>query len=468
MASQRSRRSRAIAALERAPDEAVAAVVELLEAYGPEPTAAALAEASAWNAATSAERRRTLIEQSITREEAAGILGVSAQSVSAMLKRGDLAGLKDGRQWRLPRWQFDPESESGALPGLRGVLAAFPASIGALSRWIQIENPDLGGISPQAALRRGRVADVLGLINMLSASRRDRSGRLPPVDACVTIGHMLGRNPLIADRIGPYYVYLLIDPRDGKPFYVGKGTRDRFLSHGELARRPPLEESLIEFDADATKKEREDRISRIREIRAQGQEPQVAFARTKIETELEAYLVEAALIDTLDRYSGHLVNGVRGHHTPEGFVTLHDLEVELTTDVVTTKTPAILIVLFDWVDHFDPETGRAGHGFRSSMTPDDLLQSVRAWWPFSLEKAQRYQYAVAVHDGITRGVWEIVPGSWQSSPRPESRPKWCFSGREATPEIREQFVGRVGRRFPTLRPDGKHVFGRGSSFAYWP
>lgn len=226
------------------------------------------------------------------------------------------------------------------------------------------------------------------------------------------------RNPLIADWIGPYYVYLLVDPRDGKPFYVGKGTRDRFLSHGEIARRP-LEESLIEFDPAATPKERKDRISRIREIRAQGQEPEVAFARTKIETELEAYRIEAALIDTLDRYGGHLVNEVRGHHTPQGFVTLHDLEVELTTEIVTTKTPAILIVLFPWVDHFDPETGRAGHGFRSSMTPDELLQSVRAWWPFAIEKAQRYQYAVAVHDGITRGVWEIVPGSWQS--RPEGR-----------------------------------------------
>jgi hypothetical protein len=30
-----------------------------------------------------------------------------------------------------------------------------------------------------------------------------------------------------------YYVYLLIDPRDGKVFYVGKGKGGRCFDHGE-------------------------------------------------------------------------------------------------------------------------------------------------------------------------------------------------------------------------------------------
>jgi hypothetical protein len=34
-----------------------------------------------------------------------------------------------------------------------------------------------------------------------------------------------------------WYVYVLIDPRDGKPFYVGKGTGDRMHNHESMVRR---------------------------------------------------------------------------------------------------------------------------------------------------------------------------------------------------------------------------------------
>ena len=44
----------------------------------------------AWNVATGNDRRRALIEHSLTRRDAAARLGVSAQAVSDMLERGDL------------------------------------------------------------------------------------------------------------------------------------------------------------------------------------------------------------------------------------------------------------------------------------------------------------------------------------------------------------------------------------------
>lgn len=36
-----------------------------------------------------------------------------------------------------------------------------------------------------------------------------------------------------------FYVYHLIDPRDGEPFYVGKGKRDRIEAHEKEARLDP-------------------------------------------------------------------------------------------------------------------------------------------------------------------------------------------------------------------------------------
>ena len=41
--------------------------------------------------------------------------------------------------------------------------------------------------------------------------------------------------PEVAERMGPFYVYALVDPRDDAVFYVGKGTGQRLLSHGREA-----------------------------------------------------------------------------------------------------------------------------------------------------------------------------------------------------------------------------------------
>ncbi len=46
--------------------------------------------------------------------------------------------------------------------------------------------------------------------------------------------------PEVAERIGPFYVYLLVDPRNGEVFYVGKGTGARPLAHGVEAARATL------------------------------------------------------------------------------------------------------------------------------------------------------------------------------------------------------------------------------------
>jgi excisionase family DNA binding protein len=79
------------------------------------------------------------------RLQAAELLGISPQRVTDKLESRRLVGIKVGREWRLPRWQFDPDNTSGALPDLDVLQAAFPGGPVSLSRWIMRPHPEFTG-----------------------------------------------------------------------------------------------------------------------------------------------------------------------------------------------------------------------------------------------------------------------------------------------------------------------------------
>ena len=105
---------------------------------------------------------------------------------------------------------------------------------------------------------------------------------------------MIPLPPEVAERIGPYYVYVLVDPRDDLIFYVGKGTGQRLLAHGY--------EALLQADPGP----RSGKVARIREVRNAGHEPRIDVIRHGL-TEQEALLIEAALIDSSAETGGPLV-----------------------------------------------------------------------------------------------------------------------------------------------------------------
>lgn len=73
-----------------------------------------------------------LLATALTVPEAAGRLGIDDSRVRHRLAAGALLGLKRGRSWVLPAWQFAPDG--GVLPGLGEVapaLRALPALVAA-------------------------------------------------------------------------------------------------------------------------------------------------------------------------------------------------------------------------------------------------------------------------------------------------------------------------------------------------
>jgi len=79
---------------------------------------------------------------SLSAEEAARRLDVNASRVRQRLAERSLYGIKDGKAWILPAFQFRAEGE---VPGLDAVVRRLPPEIGAVAvaRWFGSPNPDL-------------------------------------------------------------------------------------------------------------------------------------------------------------------------------------------------------------------------------------------------------------------------------------------------------------------------------------
>jgi len=140
-----------------------------------------------------------------------------------------------------------------------------------------------------------------------------------------------------------------------------------------------------------------------------------------------------------------------------------------TSPLLETDLRAVLIRLGQWRDWPNADMGRMGHGYRRDMSDEELYQSVRGIWRMSAVRAERYPYAVAVHAGITRGVWEIDHGTWRRHRDHRGELRWAFEGTALTygPAF-DAFVGPAGRTIPEFRASGRHTFGNQAVIAYWP
>ena len=101
--------------------------------------------------------------------------------------------------------------------------------------------------------------------------------------------------------LGEYYVYSLIDPRNRKVFYIGRGTGNRILNMKEKVREVPESEKL--------------KLKTIAEIQATGLEVEKVIIKCNL-TESEAFASEAALINIFNYVeNSRLTNIVAGHHS---------------------------------------------------------------------------------------------------------------------------------------------------------
>lgn len=164
-----------------------------------------------------------------------------------------------------------------------------------------------------------------------------------------TVSHDVVRQ--VSELLG-LYVYLLVDPRDGRPFYVGKGRDVRMMAHG-------LEALDVDAGTDHAK------LTRIQDIRAAALEHEIWIARYGL-IAAEYTAVEAALIDVLASFPvvpagpgtprrplehrDELTNARREDAHGKGLVLLDRLVDELAAPRLTTDTELLIIAVKPWGD----------------------------------------------------------------------------------------------------------------------
>lgn len=272
----------------------------------------------------------------------------------------------------------------------------------------------------------------------------------------------------VADELG-HYVYALVDPRDGIPFYIGKGTGDRFAAHGR--------EALWTYNGGDLETEADEQSisSKVRKIRELAGDIDIWIIRHGL-NKAEYTQVEAACIDLLTSFPVARLNegesrhpdGVRDQLTNRrkeasrghGIVRLERLIEEKSAPVLEYDEPLLIITLGDWVDDESDIPGggiRQGYGYKrewleSSVRKQhyqEIGESTCSWWKLNEETIQRkgIEYVVAAYRGVTRALFRIKPGTWEFDVDDECgrRIGWEFDIVDSG-DVFDQVVGEYGHR----------------------
>lgn len=207
-----------------------------------------------------------------------------------------------------------------------------------------------------------------------------------------------------------YYVYRLIDPRNGQTFYIGKGIGNRVFEH--------VKGEIKTDDDDMSNK-----LQRIREIRIAGFEVGHVVHRHGMD-EKTAFEVEAALIDAYPEATN--ISG--GRYSDERGVMHSKQIIECYQAREIDFQHKVLMITIN----------------QSALEKDSIYEAVRHAWRLDPKKARKTELVLALLQGLVVGVF--VPETWlpatpENFPGRELRPKrWGFVGHEASEDIAKHYL----------------------------
>lgn len=214
----------------------------------------------------------------------------------------------------------------------------------------------------------------------------------------------------VCEKLG-YYVYRLIDPRNGQTFYVGKGKNNRVFAHVKCELKKYEGENYLSKDDDdiSTK------IERIKDIKAEGLDVIHIIHRHGL-TEEEAFAVEAALIDC---FPG-LTNSQNGHASDYGVNNAKTLQIKYSTETYNEPDNLNYMII---KTREETREERGGSWYNA----------VRSAWKVDKKRADNIEYVLGVVDGIVKEVFKV--DEWKEA----GNGRYEFDGKVAPENIRKIF-----------------------------
>ncbi len=220
-----------------------------------------------------------------------------------------------------------------------------------------------------------------------------------------------------------YYIYRLVDPRNGHTFYVGKGKGNRLFAHvaGALKNFKDGKNYLEENEDDVSTK-----MSTIREIVSSNLQVIHIIHRWGMD-EKTAFEVEAALIDAFPGLS----NIQSGHCDDRGVSNCEELENNLALKVYDEPNDfkyMIIKVRQDRIDYLQSQ----GINYKNSR-----YEATRYDWKITPKSIKEYPYVFSVTNGVVYDVFEVE--KWIG---PKENGRYEFIGKQVPTGILNRFKNK--------------------------
>jgi len=233
-----------------------------------------------------------------------------------------------------------------------------------------------------------------------------------------------------------YYVYLLIDPENNEPFYVGKGQHNRVFSH--------INQEILEDNENL----------KYQEIQRIGAENLKHIIVRHGLNESTAFAIEASLIDTfryIPSFKSYVKGNIQGGYNSieKGLMSSNEIQSLYNAELLTEIENDCLIININ-------KNYKRGAGIEA------IYKATKETWRMSDSRPKTFKYVLSEYRSLIREVFQVE--NWYKKERPDKNGKlymgYGFNGTVADDEIRARYINKSvkgikprGYANPTIYPD---------------